>query len=265
MTALPLQVSVAPNGARRSKSDHPAIPLSPGEIACEAEACADAGAVLLHLHVRDQQGRHSLSPQAYREALTAIERRVGDRLLLQITTEAGGIFGVDAQMKAVLEVEPRAASFAVREFAPSAESEPAAAAFFSRVKELNVIPQFILYEPAEIDRLRLLMKRGVIPFPNPSVLFVLGRYAGGPSSSPDSLLAFLERWGSAGPWTVCSFGPVELQVAAAAVSLGGHARVGFENNLQRPDGSLLASNAEQVAAVAGIARLIGRPVSARYA
>ncbi len=258
----PLTISVAPNGARRSKADHPAIPLSPAEIAVAAEQCADAGAALLHLHVRDGEGRHSLSPDRYRAAIDAIEDRIGERLVLQITTESCGIFDVATQMAAVLEVKPAAASFAVREFIADSKDEPQARDFFAAVRDLGTTPQFILYEPAEIERLRELIAAGVIPFPAPAVLFVLGRYTTGPSSNPLSLIPFLTRWGDREPWTICSFGPSELRVAAAAVALGGHVRVGFENNLQRPDGSFLVSNAEQVANVAAVARSIGRPVGA---
>ena len=67
--STPFVVMCAPNGARRTKDDHPALPLTPAEIAAEAERCADAGAALLHLHVRDTAGRHSLSPELYREAI----------------------------------------------------------------------------------------------------------------------------------------------------------------------------------------------------
>jgi 3-keto-5-aminohexanoate cleavage enzyme len=257
---VPLTISVAPNGARRSKLDHPAIPLSSAEIAAEAERCADAGAALLHLHVRDANGGHSLSPDAYRSAIDAIRRRIGERLVLQITTESCGIFDLDTQMAAVLDVKPPAASFALREFIPNPSDEPRARDFFAAVRELGTAPQFILYEPSEVDRLRDLMSAGVIPFSTPSVLFVLGRYAAGPSPEPASLLPFLARWGDTEPWTVCSFGPSELRVAAAAIALGGHIRVGFENNTQRPDGSSLASTAEQVSAVVALARLLHRPI-----
>jgi uncharacterized protein (DUF849 family) len=147
VTVAPLRISVAPNGARRSKADHPALPVSSTEIADEAERCADAGAFLLHLHVRDADGAHSLSPDDYRRAIDANQRRVGNRLLLQITTESCGIYNIDSQM------------------------------------------------------------------------------------------------------------------AAAAIALGGHVRVGFENNIRRPDGSYLASTAEQVTAVAALARLLHRPIA----
>jgi uncharacterized protein (DUF849 family) len=104
------------------------------------------------------------------------------------------------------------------------------------------------------------MSTGVIPFSAPSVLFVLGRYAAGPSPEPSSLVPFLARWGDKAPWTVAGFGPSELRVAAAAIALGGDVRVGFENNMQRPDGSYLGSTAEQVTAVVALARLLHRPI-----
>lgn len=257
---VPLIISVAPNGARRSKTDHPAIPLSASEIADEAERCADAGAALLHLHVRDADGAHSLSPEKYRDAIDAIERRVGDRLVVQITTESCGIFDMATQMEAVLAVKPAAASFAVREFFPDTSGEARARDFFAAVRDLGTAPQFIVYEPAEIDRLRGLVSTGVIPFPAPSVLFVIGRYASGAAAGPASLVPFLARWGDEEPWTVCGFGASELRVAAAAAALGGHVRVGFENNMHRPDGRYLSSTAEQVTAVVAIARLLHRPV-----
>jgi len=263
--AAPLIISVAPNGARRSKLDHPAIPLSPAEIADEAGRCADAGAALLHLHVRDADGKHSLSPGAYRSAIDAIQRRIGNRLLLQISTESCGIFTIDVQMAAVLSVKPPAASFALREFIANPGDEPRARDFFAAVLDLGTVPQFILYEPAEIDRLRDLMSTGVIPFPAPSVLFVLGRHASGPTSEPASLVPFLARWGDKAPWTVASFGPSELRVAAAAIALGGDVRVGFENNMQRLDGSCLGSTAEQVTAVVALARLLHRPLLSEIA
>jgi 3-keto-5-aminohexanoate cleavage enzyme len=262
----PLRISVAPNGARRSKQDHPAIPLTPAELAIEAEQCADAGAVLLHLHVRDSNGKHTLSPDRYRYALDAIRNRVGSRLLLQITTESVGMFDIRTQMDTVLAVRPPAASFAIRELIPDVAAEPQARDFFAAVAAIGTVPQFILYHPDEIDRLRALQAGGVIPFRNADVLFVLGRYTdnhhpGGATALAHVLVPFLSRWGNDPAWTVCAFGAGELAIAAAAIGLGGHIRVGFENNLQRPDGSILSGNAEQVAAVAALARTLGRPLT----
>lgn len=254
----PVLIAVAPNGAHRSKRDHPALPLAAAELAEEARRCSDAGAGLLHLHVRDTDGRHSLEPDHYRAAIDAVREAVGDRMVVQVTTEAAGRYAPPEQMAAVRALSPEAASFAVRELVPHPAAEPAARDFFAWVAEAGVLPQFILYNAADALLLRDLIARRVIPFVKPPVLFVLGRYSAGPASQPVLIHAFLDAWGADGHWSVCAFGPAETAVAAAALALGGHPRVGFENNLQRPDGALLASNAEQVTRVASLAALLGR-------
>jgi uncharacterized protein (DUF849 family) len=85
-------VMSAPNGARRGKADHPALPITPSELAEEAMALVSAGVSVLHLHVRDAAGAHTLDADAYRAAIEAIRARVGDALVLQVTTEAVGRF-----------------------------------------------------------------------------------------------------------------------------------------------------------------------------
>ena len=90
---LPCLLMVAPNGARRLHADHPAIPLTPEALARDAVACRDAGAAMMHLHVREPDGSHLLDAGAYREATAAIRGAVGDDLLLQVTSEAAGRYG----------------------------------------------------------------------------------------------------------------------------------------------------------------------------
>ena len=86
----PLLVMVAPNGARRTKADHPHLPITPADIAAEAGRCRDAGATIFHLHVRDQNDAHSLDPDRYRAAIDAVRAAVGESLVIQVTTEAVG-------------------------------------------------------------------------------------------------------------------------------------------------------------------------------
>lgn len=257
MTAAPLLVSVAPNGARRMKRDHPAIPLDARALAEEAARCADAGARLFHLHVRTPDGAHSLAPELYREAIAAIRATVGDRMIVQATTESCGVYGLDEQIAIVKALRPEAASFALREFLPGAGGEQRFADLFGWVEDAGILAQHILYSPAEVRQLAELSDRGLLAGGPAAVLFVLGAYAG-PPAVPTDLPAFVAAWGERGPWSVCAFGPAEIRVAAAAVALGGHVRVGFENNLRRLDGTLLADNAEQVANVAELARMTGR-------
>ena len=99
--AEPAVIGVAPTGARKSKKDHLALPISPVEIAETAVACRDAGATLLHLHVRDAAGDHTLDVKAYQDAIEAVRRAIGDDLIIQITTEAVGRYSAPAQMEMV--------------------------------------------------------------------------------------------------------------------------------------------------------------------
>src|SRR5271170_4737413 len=79
-------LAVAPNGGRKTKADHPALPLSADELARTAAECLERGASMIHLHVRDKDGGHCLDPEAYRSVIARICREVGDRLVIQITS-----------------------------------------------------------------------------------------------------------------------------------------------------------------------------------
>lgn len=256
----PAIVAVAPNGARRTPADHPRLPMTPAQLADCAAACAEAGAAMIHLHVRDAHGAHSLDPVVYREALDRIAAAVGDRLIVQITTEAVGRYTRAEQIAAVRAVRPEAASAAVRELCPDAAAELDAGDFYAWARRERVQLQHILYDPSDVRRLLDLRARGVIADERPFVLFVLGRYASG-TSTANGFTGFLDAWNDAGPWAVCAFGAAESVVGAAALALNGHVRVGFENNLMLRDGSLAYDNAALIEQVARDAKLLGRPLA----
>jgi uncharacterized protein (DUF849 family) len=245
----PVALAVAPNGGRRSKADHPAIPLSPREMAETAAACLEAGAAMIHLHVRDAGGGHLLDADAFADAIAAVKRAVGDRLVVQMTTESLGRYAPPEQMAVVKAVRPEAISLALREVVPTATDEPAFAAFLAWMKREKILPQIILYSAEDLARLVELGRRGLLPWEDPPVLFVLGRYSVGQTSAPADLLPFLAP-GLLRPehWMVCAFGRDETACATAAALLGGHARIGFENNFHLPDGTVAADNAALVAA-----------------
>lgn len=251
-------VAVAPNGGRKTKADHPALPITADELALTAAECLEAGACMIHLHVRDADGLHVLDPEAYRAAMARISQAVGDRLVIQITSESIGRYAPAEQQAAVLATNPEAVSLALREFAPDESRERDFAAFLGKLKQMRVWPQFILYAPEEARRLGALHKRGLIPFEQPSALYVLGRFSLLRTAAPADLLPFLApdmpRFVS---WSVCAFGRREAACAAAAALLGGHARVGFENNQLLPSGEKAASNAGLVAVVANALRALG--------
>jgi uncharacterized protein (DUF849 family) len=255
-------ICVAPNGARRSKADHPALPLSATELAVEARHCLNAGAGALHLHVRDAQQQHTLDVERYREALDAIRASSGDALVVQVTTESVGRYSAAEQAAAVRELRPEAISVAVREMVPSAADEPAAANFYAWAHQQRVAIQHIVYSQEETQRLLDLVRRQIIPGPA-AVLFVLGRYGAPAAIQPRALVARLQIWPEDWPWMVCGFGSQEPQFAAAAIGLGGHVRVGFENNLLLSDGSRAETNAQNVENSFLLARQAGRALVQR--
>lgn len=259
----PMAICVAPNGARKTHKDHPAVPVTPQEVAEGAVRWREAGAAMLHMHVRDAQAGHVLDADLYTEATKAVRAAVGDDMVIQITTEAVGKYSAPEQMAVVRAVRPEAVSLAVRELIPDADHEKDAADFLAEVVGWGCAPQYILYSAEDVDRLRDLRRRGIIPGNRMNVLFVLGRYARDQESDPRDLLPFVERWdaGADGPFSVCAFGRREGACVLAAGALGGHARVGFENNTLRADGERAADNADLIAQAAEGARLLGRRVA----
>ena len=257
---------VAPNGARLGKGDHPALPVTPAEVAATALASRAAGATAIHLHARDEAGGHTLDPLIYGRYIAAVRAAVGDGFFVQVTTESVGRYAPAEQMAAVrgLEVRPDGVSLALRELLPEGaassltEGGPAAA-FFAWLLEVGIEPQLIVYAPEELDRLAALRAAGIVPPALRHVLFVLGRYlAPGEVVEPRALLGFLERHDPANPWMVCAFGREETACLAMAAALGGDLRVGFENSTRHGDGRVAADNAERVAEIAGLVDRLGR-------
>jgi uncharacterized protein (DUF849 family) len=245
-------------GGRKTKADHPALPLTPSELARTGAECLERGASMIHLHVRDAEGRHCLDAEAYRAAIARICQEVGDRLVLQITSESLGGYSPAEQRASVLRTNPEAVSLALRELAPEKADEKDFGEFLRKLKQMRVWPQIILYSPGEAERLGAMLKQGLIPFDKVAVLYVLGRFALTRTAIPRDLLPFLApeapRFES---WSVCAFGRREAACVTAAALLGGHGRVGFENNLALPNGARAASNAELVGAAARALEAVG--------
>ena len=159
MTAL--VIMVAPNGARRTKADHPRLPITPAEIADEAVRCAEAGASVLHVHVRSDDGRHTLDAELYRAAIDAVRQRLGERMVIQVTTEAVGRYGPAEQMAMVRELRPEAVSLALAELIPDEGASSEVAAFLDWLKHERIAPQYILYAPDEVVRFHDLRARSL--------------------------------------------------------------------------------------------------------
>ena len=235
-------VMVAPNGARRGKADHPALPVTMEDILSTASACFAAGADGLHLHVRDDGGLHSLDAGRYRETLAALKQDVPE-MRLQITTESGGRFDVAQQLQCLREVTPGWASVSVREVARAPEL---ADAVYGTVAENGTEVQHILYDLRDAVQLRQWQAEGIVRPDQTSVIFVLGKYAPPVAAVPHDLNAHLEGHDASAPWMACAFGPNEHDCLLEAARKGGDLRVGFENNLSDSGNGMFKDNAQSV-------------------
>ena len=241
-------VMVAPNGARKTHRDHDNIPLSIEATVTEAKHCHAVGASILHAHVRGDQGEHVLDGGLYRELIAEMDRQVPN-MLVQITSEAVGRYSPEEQAAVIREVKPRMASMGLREITEQFADTRIAREFFAWCEENEVHIQHILFSANDLERFLEYRAQGVVPETQRCLMLVLGRYSADLESSPTDLEPFLQYDLNEFDWFTCAFGKREQECVLQAIAKGGHARIGFENNLYLPDGKLAESSAALVASL----------------
>ena len=250
------KLMVAPNGARRIKKDHPAVPLTINETVETAKACYKEGAEAIHLHVRDENGQHVLDTGLYKEALNELENQV-PKMHIQVTTEAVGKYSPADMRKLAYDVVPPGTSIGTAELIPTRIPEDEDIKLYKYLTEAGTKIQHILYKPEDIDLLLDLLNKANIPADNAWCLFVIGHYTG-KISYPDNIPLFLKKMDENKTkldWSICAFGKEEIGCLEKAVSLGGKIRVGLENSLFMPNGEMAPDNQSKVAAVKNLFNL----------
>lgn len=247
ITRPPLpKLMVAPNGARRTKADHPALPITLDEIVATAVACSDAGAEGLHLHIRDQHGAHSLDVDRYRETIARV-MDAAPELFIQVTSEAAGRYTAEEQRALIRGLRPASVSVALREMIREPNDRAAAGDLYHWAVSHGVMIQHIVYSPDELAWLMRETDEGTIPGDHHQVQLVLGAYGTTEPPPCGALEAFLSLMsGRDFDWMICAFGPSETPSLTKAARHGGKVRVGFENSLWNADGSIARDNAERV-------------------
>lgn len=244
-------IMVAPNGARRGKADHPALPITDTEMVATAIACQQAGADGIHLHIRDDAGNHLLDALRYKDLLDELGAVTPD-LYLQVTSEAAGRYSACEQRDMVQALCPDHVSVAMREMVPKSSDWDEASDFYNWAFETSVDIQHILYTPLEVRNFVIAINEGKIPGTNHLIQLVQGKYTNDANGVHDSksLVDYLyelnQAEGMSFDWMVCAFGKNETVDLVRAVKMGGKIRVGFENSLWNADGKLAEDNAERV-------------------
>ena len=240
---------VAPNGARPLKKDHPEVPITIPEIVKTGKSCFESGAGAIHFHIRDKQGEHILDPGLCKEALSELNKIV-PKMHLQITTEAVGRYSPNQMRKLAYDVTPPGISIGIREMIPTRKLSTHDIDFYQKLEASGTKVQHICYEPEDVDLLSALLKESKLPKSGTWCMFVIGHYSG-KLSVPENISKFiskLKKNNIDADWAVCAFGKEETTCLETAIKLGGKIRVGFENSLLMPDGTIAPDNETKVKA-----------------
>jgi 3-keto-5-aminohexanoate cleavage enzyme len=220
-----------------------------------------AGASILHLHVREDDGKPTQAKERFKQNIDAIREKCPDAII-QVST--GGAVGMsDDERLQPVELFPEMATLdaGTLNFGDDifVNSWPSLLNFAKKMKENGVKPEIEVFDRGMIENAVRLNKMGLIDAPM-HFDFVLGVPGGMPATMED-LLHMVRCIPQGSTWTVAGIGRNQLPMALAAVIMGGHARVGFEDNLYYSKGVLAKSNGELVERIARLARELGREVA----
>ncbi|WP_246354921.1 beta-keto acid cleavage family enzyme [Nocardioides ungokensis] len=263
MNAVPadrIMITVAPTGAETAKADCPELPTTSEEIAATAVACEAAGASMIHLHVRDHEHQPTLDPALLREWVAAV--RESTDLVVQLSTGGSVHDPLDRRLK-VLDAEPDSCSLTMgtTNFGDDVFSNPwpFVCELYQLSQEHRVVPEFELFDLGQVHALgRLLDKYGLPYGGKVHCDFVMG-VPGGMPGTADALVAGVATLPEAvTSWSATGIGRTTLPVALAALSKGGHLRVGMEDVLTISRGVPVESNAQLVERAVAMAALAQR-------
>ncbi len=253
-------ITVAPVGAEVTREDNPNLPLTPEEIIEAAYEAWQSGAAIAHLHVRDPKGEPTQEKEIFRQVIEGIRQKCD--IIIQVST--GGSVGMTAAERcAPVALKPEMATLTTGtvNFGKDVFSNPypLIVDFAHKMQENGVKPEIEVFDAGMLDTALKLVKKGVLSRPL-HFDFVLG-VPGGMAATPRNLVHLVEGIPHGSTWSVAGIGLHELTLGTMALAMGGHVRVGFEDNVFYEKGSLAQSNAQLVARIARISKEIGRPVA----
>lgn len=260
----PLILTCAITGAETTREKQPNLPITPKEQAAAARDAVNAGCSIIHLHVREDDGAPSQRVERFEESIRLI-REAAPGVIVQIST--GGAVGEAIEKRAQpLRLKPEMASLNVGSLNFGDDvfiNHPKdVAGLAHKMNELGVMPEIEVYEAGHLEAAFRMKKQGVLKDPL-HFQFVLGVPGGMSGELPNlvHLVQLLGSYGGAYHWGVAGVGRYQLPLAMHAVSMGGHVRVGFEDNIFFSKGVVAKSNAQLVERVAKLSRELGREVA----
>lgn len=251
-------ITVAPVGAEATREGNPNLPLTPEEIVQATVEAWQEGASIVHLHVRDSRGEPSHDKEIFRKVIAGIKKTCD--IIIQVST-GGGVGMSPEERSGPLELEPEMATLTTGtvNFGPDVfmNPYPLIVAFAGRMKERGIKPEIEVFDNGMLDTALVLVKKGIISLPL-HFDFVLG-VPGAMAPTARNLVHLVDGIPEGCTWSVAGIGRHELSLGTMALAMGGHVRVGFEDNLYYEKGAPAKSNAQLVERIARLGRELGRP------
>ncbi|MEI9415301.1 3-keto-5-aminohexanoate cleavage protein [Mesorhizobium sp. Cs1321R2N1] len=272
-------ITCAVTGSLTGPEDNPALPVTPEEIANSALEAAQAGAAILHLHVRHPDGRPSMELDHYRELVRLI-RSKNSEVILNITTGPGGRFQpgdedpkiagprtnfvtVERRVQHIVDLRPDICTLDLNTMTFGSEVVINTPPYVKRMAEIiydaGVRPEFELFDSGDINLLRDFLKSGVFQGPALCSLVLGVKY--GFAATPDTMLFARSMLPPDAIWTGFGIGRSAFPMLAQSFVLGGHVRIGMEDTVRMSKTELVKSNAELVEKASRLVSLLGGVVA----
>lgn len=257
-----LIITAAICGAEVTKEHNSSLPYTVEEIGIEAEKAYKAGASIIHLHVREDDGTPTQDKERFRACIKEIQKRCPDVIIQPSTGGAVGMSNEERLQPVDLNPEMATLDYGTCNFGGDevfVNTENTIKEFGEKMIKLGVKPEVEVFDKGMIDMAIRLERKGFIKSPM-HFNFVLG-VNGGISASPRDLVFMAGSIPSESTFTVSGIGRNEFPMAAMAIIMGGHVRVGYEDNVYLSKGVLAKSNGELVSKVVRLANELGREIA----
>jgi uncharacterized protein (DUF849 family) len=261
MAAMPgTLITVAPTGAETAKADAPALPVTVAELVETARACQDAGAAVIHVHIRDREARPTLDLGYVREALGAV--RDATDLVVQVST-GGAVSDSEADRLAVLDADPDMGSLTCGTVNFGDEvfvnRWPFMASLYQEMQRREIVPEFEIFDLGHVAGMRRLLDEFGPPYGGHVHCDLVMGVPGGMPGTASALVAAAALLPAEATFSATGVGRTTLPVMLASLAAGGHLRVGMEDTLTFAPGEPVRDNAQLVERAAGLARTALRP------
>lgn len=257
-----LIIAAAICGAEVTKEHNPAVPYTVEEIVREAKSAYDAGAAVVHLHVREDDGTPTQSKERFQVCVDAILKECPDVIVQPSTGGAVGMSDLERLQSTEITPTPEFATLdcGTLNFGGDevfVNTENTIMNFAKIMQERGIKPELEVFDKGMIDIALKMDRKGLLEHPM-HFDFVLGVQM---TATIRDLVFMVGSIPAGSTWTAAGIGRNEFELAAATIIMGGHVRVGFEDNLYIEKGVLAKSNGELVAKVVKLAELLGREIA----